>query len=48
VSTARFIVGDVFERLAELPDDSVDLVFTSPPATDATPSGSTWTRASWR
>ena len=28
---ARFIVGDVFERLAELPDDSVDLVLTSPP-----------------
>lgn len=29
--TARFIVGDVLEVLATLPDDSVDLVFTSPP-----------------
>jgi DNA modification methylase len=29
--TARFLVGDVFERMAELPDDSVDLVLTSPP-----------------
>lgn len=24
-------IGDVFERLAELPDDSVDCVVTSPP-----------------
>jgi site-specific DNA-methyltransferase (adenine-specific) len=31
VSTARFLVGDVYERLAELHDDSVDLVMTSPP-----------------
>jgi site-specific DNA-methyltransferase (adenine-specific) len=29
--TARFIVADVFDGLASLPDDSVDLVFTSPP-----------------
>jgi len=31
VSTARYLIGDVFDRLAELPDDSVDLVLTSPP-----------------
>ncbi len=31
MSSARFLVGDVFERLAELPDGSVDLVLTSPP-----------------
>lgn len=29
--TARYLVGDVLERLAELPDGSVDLVLTSPP-----------------
>ena len=29
--TARYIVGDVFECLASLPDNSVDLVMTSPP-----------------
>lgn len=29
--TARFIVADVFDGLASLPDASVDLVFTSPP-----------------
>lgn len=29
--TARFLVGDVFDRLAEIPDGSVDLVLTSPP-----------------
>lgn len=29
--TARLLIGDVFDRLAELPDDSVDLVMTSPP-----------------
>lgn len=29
--TARYLVGDAFERLAELPDNSVDLVMTSPP-----------------
>lgn len=28
---ARFLVGDVFDRMAELPDGSVDLVVTSPP-----------------
>ena len=28
---ATFLVGDVFDRLAELPDSSVDLVVTSPP-----------------
>jgi site-specific DNA-methyltransferase (adenine-specific) len=31
VSVARFLVGDVFDRLAQLPDGSVDLVMTSPP-----------------
>jgi site-specific DNA-methyltransferase (adenine-specific) len=31
VSTARYLIGDVFDRLAGLPDDSVDLVLTSPP-----------------
>lgn len=29
--TARFLVGDVFDRMAELPDASVDIVLTSPP-----------------
>jgi hypothetical protein len=29
--TAKFLVGDVFDRLAEIPDDSVELVLTSPP-----------------
>jgi hypothetical protein len=29
--TARFLVGDVFEQLATIPDGSVDLVLTSPP-----------------
>jgi len=29
--TARYIVGDVFDALAKLPDASVDLVMTSPP-----------------
>jgi DNA modification methylase len=29
--SARFIVGDVFDVLASLPEDSVDLVMTSPP-----------------
>lgn len=31
MSTARYLVGDVFERLAELPDQSVHSVITSPP-----------------
>ena len=31
MSTARFLVGDVFDRLADVPDASVDLVATSPP-----------------
>lgn len=31
MSTARYLIGDVFDRLAGLPDDSVDLVLTSPP-----------------
>jgi len=31
VSTARYLIGDVFDRLAEIPDGSVDLVLTSPP-----------------
>lgn len=29
--TARYMVGDVVERLGEIPDDSIDLVVTSPP-----------------
>lgn len=31
VSHARYLVGDVFDRLAELPDQSVQSVITSPP-----------------
>ncbi len=31
MSEARFLVGDVFEQMAKLPDGSVDLVLTSPP-----------------
>lgn len=31
MSTVRYLVGDVFERMAEMPDASVDLVLTSPP-----------------
>ena len=31
MSQARFLVGDVFDRLADLSDGSVDLVLTSPP-----------------
>lgn len=31
MSGARLLIGDVFERMAELPDGSVDLVLTSPP-----------------
>ncbi len=31
MSAVNYVVGDVFERLAELPDNSVDLVLTSPP-----------------
>lgn len=31
MSTARYLIGDVFDRLAEIPDGSVDLVVTSPP-----------------
>jgi hypothetical protein len=31
MTSARFLVGDVFERMAELPDHSVDLILTSPP-----------------
>lgn len=31
MSEARFIVGDVFEVLAGIPDGSIDLVLTSPP-----------------
>lgn len=29
--SVRILIGDVFDRLAELPDDSVDCVVTSPP-----------------
>lgn len=28
---ARYLIGDVFERMGELPDGSVDLILTSPP-----------------
>jgi len=31
MSTARFLVGDTFDRMAELEDGSVDLILTSPP-----------------
>lgn len=31
MSTARLLIGDVFDRMAELEDGSVDLVLTSPP-----------------
>lgn len=31
MSTARYLIGDVFDVMATLPDDSVDLVLTSPP-----------------
>src|SRR5690606_38053034 len=31
MTTARYLVGDVFERMAELEDGSVDLIMTSPP-----------------
>ncbi|HVM07178.1 MAG TPA: DNA methyltransferase [Acidimicrobiales bacterium] len=30
-SGARFLVGDVFDRLADIPDGSVDVIVTSPP-----------------
>jgi len=32
---ARLILGDCREKLKELPDDSVDLIFTSPPYADS-------------
>lgn len=31
MTTARLLIGDVFDRLADIPDDSIDLVMTSPP-----------------
>lgn len=31
MSRARYLIGDVFDRMAELPDGSVDLLVTSPP-----------------
>lgn len=31
MTLARFLVGDVFDRLAEIPDGSIDVVVTSPP-----------------
>jgi site-specific DNA-methyltransferase (cytosine-N4-specific) len=31
MSVARFVVGDVFEQMAQLEDGSVDLIVTSPP-----------------
>src|SRR5690554_1205902 len=31
VTTARYLVGDVFDRMAQLEDGSVDLIMTSPP-----------------
>jgi site-specific DNA-methyltransferase (adenine-specific) len=32
---ARLILGNCREKLKELPDDSVDLIFTSPPYADS-------------
>jgi DNA modification methylase len=29
--SVRYVVGDVFEKMKEMPDQSVDLVLTSPP-----------------
>src|SRR5690606_28742026 len=31
MTTARYLIGDVFDRMAELEDGSVDLIMTSPP-----------------
>jgi hypothetical protein len=31
VSELTYLVGDVFDRLAEIPDGSIDLIVTSPP-----------------
>ena len=31
VSVASYLIGDVFDVLATMPDDSVDLILTSPP-----------------
>lgn len=31
MSTVRYLVGDVFERLADIADGSVDVIVTSPP-----------------
>ena len=31
MTTVRYMVGDVFDRMAELEDNSVDLILTSPP-----------------
>lgn len=31
MSSAKLLIGDVFDRMSELPDGSVDLVLTSPP-----------------
>lgn len=31
MSTAKYLIGDVYDRLAEIPDGSIDLVVTSPP-----------------
>lgn len=31
MSVATFHVGDVFEEMAKIPDQSVDLIVTSPP-----------------
>src|SRR5688572_8243875 len=31
MSTARYLIGDVFDRMAQLENGSVDLVLTSPP-----------------
>lgn len=28
---AKLMIGDVFDRMSELPDGSVDLILTSPP-----------------
>ena len=31
MANTTYLVGDVFDRMGELPDQSVDLVLTSPP-----------------
>lgn len=40
--TIRILQGDVVERLRELPDKSIDMIFTSPPFKDEDVSGDYW------